>query len=67
MGEGFESHWDANWFRHKAKQCRDLASMVADATMRATLEEMVADLEAQGDIAAQAAQSIPRRVVRTTE
>lgn len=58
MGEGFESHWDAGWFRHKAKQCRELASFVPDMAMRTTLEEMAADLEAQGDVAEYAAMSV---------
>jgi hypothetical protein len=61
MGEGFESHWDAGWFRHKAGQCRELAAFVPDATMQATLEEMATDLDTQGDVAAEAAKSVPRR------
>ncbi|MBV8616674.1 MAG: hypothetical protein JOY66_23280 [Acetobacteraceae bacterium] len=59
-GEGFESHWDSGWFRHKALQCRQMASCVADATVRATLEEMAADFDTQGDIAEEAAKSVPR-------
>ncbi len=58
MGEGFESHWDAGWFRHKAKQCRDLAAFVPDDRMRMTLEEMAADFETQGDVAENAAKSV---------
>ncbi len=61
MGEGFESHWDADWFRNKATQCRQLASCVPDPGIRATLEEMAADFDAQGDVAADAAKSVPRR------
>ncbi|WP_428484476.1 hypothetical protein [Rhodopila sp.] len=60
MGEGFESHWDASWFWHKARQCRELASVVADMTIRATLEEMATDLDTQGNVAAEAAKSVPR-------
>ncbi len=62
MGAGFESHWDAGFFRGKAMQCRQLASCIPDAAIRATLEEMAADFDAQGDVAAEAAKSIPKRV-----
>ena len=63
MGEGFESHWDASWFRNKANQCRQLASCIPAGDMRATLEEMAADFDAQGNVAAEAAKSVspPRR------
>ncbi len=61
MGEGFESHWDASFFRSKASQCRELASCIPDAAIRATLEEMASDFEAQGDVAAEAAKSVARR------
>jgi hypothetical protein len=60
-GAGFESHWDPSWFRHKALQCRQLASCVADASIRATLEEMAADFDTQGDLAEAAAKSVPKR------
>lgn len=60
MGEGFESHWDAGWFRHKAKQCRDMIAIVLDTDIRSTLEEMAADLETQGDVAENAARSVHR-------
>jgi len=60
MGEGFESHWDASWFRNKAQQCLELASCVPDPSMRATLEEMAADFDAQGNVAAEAAKSVPK-------
>ena len=60
MGEGFESHWDAGWFRHKARQCRELLSLAGDNGMRLTLEEMVADLETQGDVAENAARLVGR-------
>ncbi len=61
MGEGFESHWDPSWFRHKALQCRQLASCVPDQSIRATLEEMAADFDTQGNVAEEAAKSVPRR------
>ena len=60
-GAGFESHWDPSWFRQKALQCRQMASCVADANIRATLEEMASDFDTQGDIAEEAAKSVPRR------
>ena len=62
MGAGFESHWDAGFFRGKASQCRELASCIPDAAIRATLEEMASDFDAQGDVAAEAAKSIPKRM-----
>lgn len=62
MGEGFESHWDATWFRHKSQQCRELATIVGDATVRATLVEMADDLDTQGNVAAEAAKSVPKRM-----
>jgi hypothetical protein len=61
MGEGFESHWDASFFRGKAAQCRELASCIPDAGIRATLEEMASDFDTQGDVAAEAAKSVPKR------
>ncbi len=61
-GAGFESHWDAGFFRSKASQCRQLASAIPDAGIRATLEEMATDFDSQGDVAAEAAKSVSKRV-----
>lgn len=66
MGEGFESHWDASWFRNKARQCRDLASCLPNGSMRSTLEEMATDLETQGNVAAEAAMSVRHRRADTS-
>lgn len=63
-GEGFESHWDDAWFRDKAMQCRQLASCVPDAAVRATLVEMATEFDQQGDVAQEAKRAIELGRVR---
>ncbi len=49
---GFESHWDAEWFRRKADECRRLASLTADGSVRDGMLELARDLKRQSDNAA---------------
>lgn len=49
---GFESHWDAPWFRGKSDECRRIAGLVADHTLREALLNLANDFGRQSDHAA---------------
>ncbi len=49
---GFESHWDANWFRSKADDCRRLANLVAEQHLRDAMLDLANDFKRQSDHAA---------------
>ena len=46
---GFESHWDAAYFLGKAEECRRLAALSPDPTLRSALMDLVQDFQAQGE------------------
>ena len=49
---GFESHWDAAWFRGKADACRRIAGMVAEQDLRDAMLGLANDFKRQSDHAA---------------
>jgi hypothetical protein len=52
---GFESHWDADWFKTKAEECRRLAELLAEHPQRASLLALAEDFGKQSDHARQLA------------
>ncbi len=46
---GFESHWDAAWFRGKAAECRRLAGISPDPNIHAALLDLGDDFQRQSD------------------
>ncbi len=63
MGAGFESQWDATWFRVRAEQCFRLAAGQVQAELAATLETLGKNFEAQAKLA-QELQSMPEATNR---
>ena len=49
---GFESHWDAEWFKRRAEECRRLASLAAEESVRDGMLELARTLKRQSDHAA---------------
>jgi hypothetical protein len=49
---GFESHWDAAWFRQKADECFRIAGLLGDANQQSTMLDIANDLKRQSDHAA---------------
>jgi hypothetical protein len=52
---GFESHWDADWFKAKAEECQRLAGLLAEHPQRASLLALAEDFGKQSDHARQLA------------
>lgn len=52
---GFESHWDADWFKAKAEECRRLAELLAEHPQRASLLALAEDFGKQSEHARQLA------------
>ena len=46
---GFESHWDADWFKRRSDECRRLAGLTADGSVRDGMLELARDLRRQSD------------------
>lgn len=44
---GFESHWDSQWFKHKADECRRIAGLLPDQTSQQSLLLLANDFEQQ--------------------
>lgn len=44
---GFESHWDSQWFKHKAEECRRIAGMRGDQRSQQSLLLLAQDFEEQ--------------------
>ena len=51
MGVGFESQWDADWFRARAEQCFRLAAGLTQPSDAEKLRSLGADFEAQAELA----------------
>ena len=49
---GFESHWDAAWFKRQSDECRRLADVITDGSVRDGMLELARDLKRQSDHAA---------------
>ena len=49
---GFESHWDAAWFKRRSDECRRLADVTTDGSVRNGMLELARDLRRQSDHAA---------------
>jgi hypothetical protein len=52
---GFESHWDADWFKAKAEECRRLAGLLAQHPQQASLLALAEDFGKQSEHARQLA------------
>ncbi|MBL6078720.1 hypothetical protein JMJ56_11935 [Belnapia sp. T18] len=52
---GFESHWDADWFKAKAEECRRLAGLLAQHPQQASLIALAEDFGKQSEHARQLA------------
>ena len=52
---GFESHWDADWFKVKAEECRRLAGLLAEHPQQASLLALAEDFSKQSERARQLA------------
>ena len=46
---GFESHWDADWFKRRSDECRRLADVTTDGSVRDGMLELARDLRRQSD------------------
>jgi hypothetical protein len=44
---GFESHWDSEWFKHKADECRRIAGMLGDQMSQQSLLKLAQNFEEQ--------------------
>ena len=51
MGAGFESQWDAAWFRTRAEQCFRLATSITQPADAEILRVLGRELEAQAKVA----------------
>ena len=49
---GFESHWDAMWFKGKSDECLRLAALTAEGSVRDGMLELARDFKRQSDHAA---------------
>ena len=52
---GFESHWDAEWFKAKSSECRRLANLLSDNSQKAALVDLAEDFQRQSEHAEQLA------------
>ena len=46
---GFESHWDAPWFYDRAAECRRIAELMGDGTLRTAMAALADDFQAQSE------------------
>ncbi|SDB30954.1 hypothetical protein [Belnapia rosea] len=52
---GFESHWDADWFKNKSEECRRLAGLLDAHPQQAALLALADDFRHQSEHARQLA------------